>query len=121
MSNTIQAPTTKQISKELSKHNDIRVDEFYWLKDRENQEVIDYLNDENNYYDAKTAHTKDFQNSLFEEMKSRIKEEDSSVPYKFNGYWYITRYEKGKDYPIYTRKKESLTATEELLFDCNSI
>jgi len=49
MSNTIQAPITKQISKELSKHNDIRVDEFYWLKDRENQEVIDYLNDENNY------------------------------------------------------------------------
>ena len=62
MSNTIQAPITKQISKELSKHNDIRVDEFYWLKNRENQEVIDYLNDENNYYDAKTAHTKDFQN-----------------------------------------------------------
>ena len=121
MSNTIQAPITKQISKELSKHNDIRVDEFYWLKDRENQEVIDYLNDENNYYDAKTAHTKDFQNSLFEEMKSRIKEDDSSVPYKFNGYWYITRYEKGKDYPIYTRKKESLTATEELLFDCNKM
>ena len=54
-------------------------------------------------------------------MKSRIKEDDSSVPYKYNGYWYITKYEKGKDYPIYTRKKETLEAAEELLFDCNEM
>ena len=54
-------------------------------------------------------------------MKSRIKEDDSSVPYKYNGYWYITKYEIGKDYPIYTRKKESLKAEEELLFDCNEM
>jgi len=58
---------------------------------------------------------------LFDEMKSRIKEDDSSVPYKYNGYWYITKYEKGKDYPIYTRKKETLEAAEELLFDCNDM
>jgi len=83
--------------------------------------VIDYLNKENDYYDAHTAHTKKFQTSLFEEMKSRIKEDDSSVPYKYNGYWYITKYEKGKDYPIYTRKKETLEAAEELLFDCNEM
>ena len=121
MSNSIETPKAKQIQKELSKHDDVRIDEFYWLNDRENPEVIEYLNKENNYYNTKTAHTKDFQNDLFEEMKSRIKEDDSSVPYKYNGYWYVTRYEKGKDYPIYTRKKESLDAKEELLFDCNEM
>ena len=114
-------PLAKQIPKKLTIHDDVRIDEFYWLNDRENPEVIDYLNKENDYYNAHTAHTKDFQVSLFEEMKSRIKEDDSSVPYKYNGYWYITKFEKGKDYPIYIRKKESLTASEELLFDCNEM
>ena len=121
MINKIKPPKINQVYKELINHNDIRIDEFYWLKDRENSDVIKYLNDENNYYETKTAHTKDFQNSLFEEMKSRIKEDDSSVPYKYNGYWYITKYENGKDYPVYTRKKESLGAQEELLFDCNEM
>jgi oligopeptidase B len=121
MSELPKAPLAKQIPKNLTIHDDVRVDEFYWLKDRENPEVIDYLNNENDYYNAHTAHTKEFQTSLFEEMKSRIKEDDSSVPYKYNGYWYITKYEKGKDYPIYTRKKESLEAAEELLFDCNEM
>jgi oligopeptidase B len=121
MSTHHKPPKAKQISKELSIHGDVRIDEFYWLNDRENSQVINYLNEENNYYETKTAHTKNFQEELFEEMKSRIKEDDSSVPYKYNGYWYITRYEKGKDYPIYTRKKESLDAKEELLFDCNEM
>ena len=121
MTNKIKAPKINQVYKELINHNDIRIDEFYWLKDRENPDVIKYLDDENNYYESKTAHTKDFQNSLFEEMKSRIKEDDSSVPYKYNGYWYITKYKNGKDYPVYTRKKESLDAQEELLFDCNEM
>ena len=121
MSELPNAPLAKQIPKNSTIHDDMRVDEFYWLNDRENPEVIDYLNKENDYYNAHTAHTKDFQVSLFEEMKSRIKEDDSSVPYKYNGYWYITKFEKGKDYPIYIRKKESLTASEELLFDCNEM
>jgi oligopeptidase B len=121
MSELPNAPLAKQIPKNLTIHDDVRVDEFYWLNDRENPEVIDYLNKENDYYNAHTAHTKDFQVCLFEEMKSRIKEDDSSVPYKYNGYWYITKFEKGKDYPIYIRKKESLTASEELLFDCNEM
>ena len=121
MAKHVDIPKAKQIPKELSIHGDVRMDEFYWLNDRENPEVIDYLNKENEYYEAKTAHTDDFQKSLFEEMKARIKEDDSSVPYKYNGYWYITKYEKGKDYPIYTRKKESLDADEELLFDCNEM
>ena len=121
MSELPNAPIAKQIPKNLTMHDDVRVDEFYWLNDRENPEVIDYLNKENDYYDAHTAHTKKFQTDLFDEMKSRIKEDDSSVPYKYNGYWYITKYEKGKDYPIYTRKKETLEAAEELLFDCNEM
>ncbi len=121
MSELPNAPLAKQIPKNLTIHDDVRVDEFYWLNDRENPEVIDYLNKENDYYNAHTTHTKEFQTSLFEEMKSRIKEDDSSVPYKYNGYWYITKYEKGKDYPMYTRKKETLEAEEELLFDCNEM
>jgi len=119
MSDFNQTPKVKQIPKELKIHGDVRVDEFYWLNDRKNPEVIDYLNKENDYYNQETQHTKNFQEDLFEEMKLRIKKNDTSVPYKFNGYWYTTRYEKGKDYPIYTRKKESLDSKEELLFDCN--
>ncbi|WP_109853489.1 S9 family peptidase [Aquimarina sp. AU58] len=115
----VQPPIAAKKPANLEKHDDIRVDNYFWLNDRENQEVIDYLEQENAYNDKMTAHTKKFQENLFEEMKSRIKEDDSSVPYKLNGYWYLTRFEKGKDYPIYSRKKESLDAEEEILFDCN--
>ena len=121
MSHTIAAPIAKILPKQLKKHNQVRTDNYFWLNDRENPEVIDYLNQENAYYDAMTAHTKDFQKSLFEEMKGRIKEDDQSVPYLYNGYYYITRYEKGQDYPIYSRKKGSLDAKEEILFDCNEL
>ncbi len=117
--NKIKVPVAKQIPKTLEIHDDTRVDDYFWLNERENTEVVDYLNRENEYYEALTSHTKDFQKSLFEEMKSRIKEDDSSVPYKHNGYWYITKYEKGKDYPIYSRKKDTLEAEEEILLDCN--
>ena len=121
MSHTLSAPVAKKLPKQLKKHNEIRIDDYYWLNDRENPEVIDYLNQENSYYDAMTAHTKDFQKQLFEEMKGRIKEDDQSVPYLYNGYYYITRYEKGQDYPIYSRKKGSLDAPEEILFNCNEL
>ena len=121
MSHTIAAPVAKILPKQLKKHNQVRTDNYFWLNDRENPEVIDYLNQENAYYDAMTAHTKDFQKALFEEMKGRIKEDDQSVPYLYNGYYYITRYEKGQDYPIYSRKKGSLEAKEEILFDCNEL
>ncbi|WP_034238780.1 S9 family peptidase [Aquimarina atlantica] len=115
----VQPPVVAKKPTNLEKHDDVRVDNYFWLNDRENQEVIDYLERENAYNDKMTAHTKKFREHLFEEMKSRIKEDDSSVPYKLNGYWYLTRFEKGKDYPIYSRKKESLDAEEEILFDCN--
>ena len=121
MSEFNQPPKVKQIPKELKIHGDVRIDEYYWLNDRENPEVIDYLNKENDYYEQETLHTKNFQKDLFEEMKSRIKEDDESVPYKYNGYYYITKFETGKDYPIYTRKRDSLEAEEELLFDVNEM
>jgi oligopeptidase B len=121
MSTDSTAPKAKIIPKKLKKHNEIRIDNYFWLNDRENPEVIDYLNQENAYYEAMTAHTKDFQKELFEEMKGRIKEDDQSVPYLYNGYYYITRFEKGQDYPIYSRKKGSLEAKEEILFDCNEL
>jgi oligopeptidase B len=117
----IQPPIAKIIPHELEKHGHIRVDNYYWLNDRENPEVIDYLNKENEYYQESTAHTKQLQKDLFEEMKARIKEDDESVPYLYNCYYYITKFEKGKDYPIYARKKGSLDAKEEIMFDCNEM
>jgi oligopeptidase B len=115
------APMAKKVPKELAMHDDLRVDNYYWMNDPEDPEVIAHLNAENAYYAQMTAHTNDFKDKLFEEMKSRIKEDDSSVPYKQNGYWYITKYETGKEYPIYSRKKETLDAVEEILFDCNEM
>lgn len=114
-------PQAKQIPFEMSLHGDLRIDPFYWLNERENPEVIAYLEAENDYYQKQTAHTKDFQETLFQEIKSRIKEDEESVPYFYNGYWYITRFEEGKGYPIYTRKKNTLDAPEEILFDCNEM
>lgn len=120
--NTItNPPVANQIPKKLIKHNDVRVDDYFWLNDRSNQDVIEYLKAENVYTKLLMKHTESFQESLFHEMKGRIKEDDTSVPYKLNGYWYITRYEKGRDYPIYLRKKKTLEADEELLFDCNEM
>ncbi|WP_100615869.1 S9 family peptidase [Confluentibacter citreus] len=121
MKKTISPPIANKKPKKLSIHNDVRIDNYYWLNDKENPEVIDYLNAENAYTKQIMEHTEGFQKELFEEMKGRIKEDDTTVPYKLNGYWYITRYETGKDYPIHVRKKETLDAPEELLFDCNEM
>jgi len=119
--NKVAAPTAKKNPKKLEKHGDVRIDDYYWMNDRENPEVIAHLQAENTYYNSLTAHTKEFQKSLFAEMKARIKEDDASVPYKQNGYWYITRFETGKEYPIYSRKKETLDADEEILFNGNEM
>ena len=121
MTDKIKSPVAKIIPKTLEKHGDIRIDNYFWLNDRENPEVIDYLNKENDYYNALTLGTKKLQTELYEEMKSRIKEDDESVPYLYNRYYYITRFETGKDYPIYSRKKETLDAKEEIMFDCNEM
>ena len=116
-----EAPKTKIKKHQHKIHNDIRIDEFYWLNNPDDPEVIDYLERENDYYKNSTRHLKGLEDQLFSEMRSRIKEDESSAPYFYNGYWYITRYEKDKQYPIYTRKKENLSATEEILFDCNEL
>ena len=118
---TLQPPDAEKTPFQLKKHDDIRIDPYYWMRERENPEVIDYLERENDYFKKMTQDTESFREDLFEELKSRIKEEDNSVPYFHNDYWYITRYEKGKQYPIYTRKKDSMTAPEEILFDCNQM
>lgn len=117
----LKEPIADKIEKKLEIHGDVRVDHYYWINDKEDPKVIAYLNAENAYYDANTEHTKKFQEDLFLEMKSRIKEDDESVPYKKNNYYYITRFEKGKQYPIYVRKKETLEAEDEIMFDANKL
>ncbi len=114
-------PDANPKDKELSIHGDTRLDPYYWLNDREDPEVIQYLEDENSYTRAVLKSTEKMQKQLFEEMKGRIKEDDSSVPYFLNDYWYIRRYEKGKDYPIFTRKHKTLDAAEEILLDVNEL
>ena len=118
---TTTPPIADRQHYQIKTHGDIRVDPYYWLRERDNPEVIDYLERENAYFDAMTTAQEPLRKELFQEMRSRIKEDDTTVPYFYNGYWYITRYETGKDYPIYTRKKDSLTAAEEILFDCNAM
>ncbi len=126
----IPAPVAKKVKKEMTIHNDTRIDNYYWMKlsdeqknakepDTHTQEVLDFLNAENDYKEKVMGHTKGFQEKLFEEIKGRIKQTDMSVPYKDNGYYYITRYEEGKEYPIHARKKGSLDAKEEIMLDVN--
>ena len=119
--NEIIEPRAEKIDKVMSMHDHERIDEYYWLNERDNPKVIDYLNAENNYRDQYMKDYKSLENELFEEIKSRIKEDDSSVPYLENGYYYYTRFEKGKQYPIYCRKKGNLNNKEEILIDVNKI
>lgn len=121
MAKDILPPKAEKKSVNLEKHGDIRVDNYFWMNERDHPEVIDYLERENDYYNKLTEHTKDFQTILFEEMKGRIKEDEASVPYKRNGYWYYGRYEINKGYPIYCRKKDSLDSEEIILFDNNEM
>ena len=92
MRTDLPPPVAPIEAKELTTHGHTRIDNYYWMNNREDQSVIDYLNAENEYYNEMTAHTKKFQEELFDEMKSRIQEDDESVPYFKNGYYYITRY-----------------------------
>ena len=130
--NDIEAPVAKKEAKELSIHGDTRVDNYYWMKlsdeqknaktpDEHTQEVVNYLETENTYKDEVLGHLSGFQDKLFDEIVGRIKQTDMSVPYKYNGYYYITRYEEGKEYPIYSRKKGSLEAEEEIMLNVNDL
>ncbi|APZ46900.1 oligopeptidase B [Polaribacter reichenbachii] len=129
-SSDAKQPIAEKQPVKLEKHNDVRIDNYFWMrlsdeqklsevKDEQTQKVIDYLEAENTYYDKITDFSKTFQEELFEEMKGRIKEDDSSVPYKKNGYYYITRFEIGSQYPIYSRKKGDLNAEEQVIFNVN--
>jgi len=116
-----QPPVAKVVPHELTEHGDTRIDNYYWLNQRENPEVIEYLTAENNYTDAMMKHTEGLQEKLYNEMLGRIKQDDNSVPYFENEYWYYTRYEEGKEYPIYCRKHLSLENAEEIMLDVNKL
>lgn len=124
----IKAPVAKKIEHKITTHGDTRVDNYFWMRlsdeqknaekpDAQTQDVLDYLNAENDYLTAKMKHTEKLQEKLFVEIKGRIKEDDSSVPVKKNGYIYYSRFEKGQDYPLYCRKKDEANAREEIMLN----
>ncbi len=119
MNKGFKGPVAKKVAKELSFHGDTRVDNYFWLNQREDEEVIEYLNAENTYTEKVMEPLKGFRESLFEEMKGRIKETDMSVPYRKDGWFYYVRQEEGKEYPIYCRKEGSLDAAEDIIMDVN--
>ncbi|MBC7776164.1 MAG: S9 family peptidase [Phycisphaerae bacterium] len=115
-------PHPSQTPKELpTPWGDTRSDEYYWLNQRENPAVKAYLEAENRYADSVLAPVKGLRSKLYDELKARIKEDDETVPYFKNGYWYVSRFEKGKEYPVFIRKKGDLNATEEVLVDVNTL
>ncbi len=128
-SEEVKAPTPEKIAKELTGN---RIDNYYWMKlsdeqknaeqkDEQTQKVVNYLNAENDYLKIKLKHTEGLQKKVYDEIISRIKQTDESVPYKDNGFWYYTRYEQGQEYPIYCRKKGTLEAAEEILLNVNDM
>lgn len=114
-------PVAKKIPHELSIHGDVRIDNYFWLNERENPEVIDYLKAENEYTSAIMKDTEKLQKKLYNEIVGRIAQTDISVPYFTNGYFYYTRFEEGKEYPVYCRKKETMEADEEILLNANEM
>lgn len=124
----MKAPEAKKIAEEISIHGDTRVDDYFWMRlsdeqkeaenpDAQTQDVLNYLNAENDYLKAKMAHTDGFQKDLFDEIVGRIKQDDESVPYKKNGYVYYSRFEAGEDYGLNCRKKDSMDGTEEIILN----
>ncbi len=113
------APKAEEKEKSLVAHGHIRKDEYYWMKERDQPEVLAHLKAENEYTEKVLEPVSDLKERLYKELISRIKEDDSSVPYRYHGYWYYTRYEKGKEYPLYCRKESTLEAPEEILLDVN--
>jgi len=125
-------PIAKKIPHKIITHNDTRVDNYFWMRlsdeqknaekpDTQTQCVLNYLNAENAYTKQSLRKTEDFQKNLFDEIVGRIKQDDESVPYCDNGYFYITRFEKGKEHPIYSRKKGNLEAKDEIMLDENQL
>ena len=118
---TAQPPVATKKPKELVQNGDTRIDNYYWLNERHNAEVIAYLEAENKYKDGIMADLKDLQEDLFQEIKGRIKEKDESVPQIDNGYWYYYRFEEEQEYPIHCRKKGTLNAPEQVILNVNDL
>ncbi|HEX7253764.1 MAG TPA: S9 family peptidase [Thermoanaerobaculia bacterium] len=116
-----KAPMAKKVEKTETVHGDRLVDDYFWLRDRKDPEVRAYLEAENTYADSVMKPTQTLQESLYQEMLARIKETDLSVPYREGAFFYYSRTEKGKQYPIYCRKKQSLEAPEQVLLDLNEM
>ena len=116
-------PVAKKIPYELEAHGDVRIDDYYWLRDDErvNPEMLAHLEAENQYKTELLAHTEQFQEQLFDELVGRIKQDDSSVPYRLRGYWYYRKFSGESEYPIYARKRGTLDAEEEILIDANQL
>jgi len=115
----MKTPIARKKNKELKIHNHTRIDNYYWLNERDNPDVIRYLKEENEYSETKMKHTENLQQELYNEITGRLDKEESSVPYFLDGYFYSQRFEKGYEYPFFTRKKESLEADEEILINQN--
>jgi len=108
---------------EVQSANGVRIDNYYWLRDdtRTRPEVLNYLKAENAYYAQMTAHTKGLEETLYNEIIGRIKQDDATVPAKYKHYYYYTRYEQGQEYPIYARRKGSADAAEQVMLDGNAL
>lgn len=117
----VKPPVAEKVKKELTFHGHTRIDNYYWLKERDNPKVMEYLKAEDAYKESVMRHTEALQDKLFNEIVGRIKQTDMSVPYKEEGYFYYTRYEEGKEYPVYCRKKGSLEAAEEVMLNVNQM
>jgi len=119
--NTMKQPQAKKIAKKLTKHNHTRIDNYYWLNNRENIKVIEYLNEENAYTKSIMQKTEALQEQIYNEIVGRIKQTDISVPYNFNNYSYYTKFEKGKEYPIFCRTLIVNNNKEEIFLDGNKL
>jgi oligopeptidase B len=119
--NSMRPPVARQAPKNDAVHGDTRIDNYFWLREKTNPDVIKHLEAENAYTDAMMKSTEGFQEALYKEMLARIKETDTNVPYREGNYFYYSRTEKGKQYPIYCRKKGDLNAAEEITLDLNEL
>src|SRR4030043_2345983 len=116
-----QPPVAEKVRKEFQEFGKTRGDNYYWLRERENPKVVDYLKAENEYLRAVLKPTEALQEKLYQEIVGRIKQTDMSVPYRDNGYYYYTRFEEGKEYPVRCRKKGTLDAPEEVMLNGNEM
>ena len=117
----MKKPIAKKCPRELIAHGDVRLDNYYWLNERENPDVIAYLEDENRYQEEMMKDTEPLQQKIYDEIVGRIKQDDVSYPVKRNGYYYYSRYEEGKEYPVYCRRKDNMENPEHIFLDCNEM